>query len=92
MKLDVEYKEDKITSLGKEMVELEARGAAEDEVARLKKQKQDLESRLRDQEEEMDDLAGQVQQKIITIKMIYSLIIFIVTNPSIRYNSWRLAR
>ena len=92
MKLDVEYKEDKITSLGKEMVELEARGAAEDEVARLKKQKQDLESRLRDQEEEMDDLAGQVQQKIITIKIIYSLIIFIVTNPSIRYNSWRLAR
>ena len=92
MKLDVEYMEDKITSLGKEMVELEARGAAEDEVARLKKQKQDLESRLRDQEEEMDDLAGQVQQKIITIKMIYSLIIFIVTNPSTRYNSWRLAR
>ena len=92
MKLDVEYKEDKITSLGKEMAELEARGAAEDEVARLKKQKQDLESRLRDQEEEMDDLAGQVQQNIITIKMIYGLIIFIVTNPSIRYNSWRLAR
>ena len=67
MKLDVEYKEDKITSLGKEMVELEARGAAEDEVARLKKQKPDLESRLRDQEEELDDLAGQVKLFILAI-------------------------
>merc|ERR1719339_441247 len=42
MKLDVEYKEDKITSLGREVA--------------------DLENRLREQEEELDDLAGQVQQ------------------------------
>ena len=30
------------------------------QVTRLKKQKQDLENRLREQEEELDDLAGQV--------------------------------
>merc|ERR1719381_250145 len=42
MKLDVEYKEDKINSLGREVADLENRGA--------------------EQEEELDDLAGQVQQ------------------------------
>ena len=31
------------------------------QVTRLKKQKADLESRLREQEEELDDLAGQVE-------------------------------
>jgi len=61
MKLDVEYKQDKITSLGREVTELETRGANDEEVARLKKQKADLEGRLREQEEELDDLAGQVQ-------------------------------
>ena len=62
MKLDVEYKEDKIHSLGKEVADLETRGCGEEEVARLRKQKTDLEGRLRDQEEELDDLANQVQQ------------------------------
>merc|ERR1719370_1196764 len=62
MKLDVEYKEDKISSLGREVADLENRGADQEEVTRLKKQKQDLENRLREQEEELDDLAGQVQQ------------------------------
>merc|ERR1719219_2469832 len=62
MKLDVEYKEDKISSLGREVADLENRGADQEEVTRLKKQKQELENRLREQEEELDDLAGQVQQ------------------------------
>merc|ERR1711962_1029890 len=62
MKLDIEYKSDQILRLGREMSELEGRGAGEEEVARLKKQKTDLENRLREQEEELDDLAGQVQQ------------------------------
>ena len=79
MKLDVEYKEDKISSLGREVADLENRGADQEEVwssfiitltpaqqttwnqvTRLKKQKQELENRLREQEEELDDLAGQV--------------------------------
>merc|ERR1719357_1621837 len=62
MKLDVEYKEDKINSLTREVADLENRGADQEEVTRLKKQKADLENRLREQEEELDDLAGQVQQ------------------------------
>merc|ERR1719357_1667570 len=62
MKLDVEFKEDKINSLTREVADLENRGADQEEVTRLKKQKADLESRLREQEEELDDLAGQVQQ------------------------------
>ena len=79
MKLDVEFKEDKINSLTREVADLENRGADQEEVrricfeeviiflptinnqvTRLKKQKADLESRLREQEEELDDLAGQV--------------------------------
>ena len=32
MKLDVEYKEDKITSLGREVADLETRGADQEEV------------------------------------------------------------
>jgi len=61
MKLDLDYKEEKINSLTKEIEELNAGGASEEEVTILKRQKQDLENRLKDQEEELDDLAGQVQ-------------------------------
>ena len=61
MKLDLDYKEVKINSLTKEIEELNAGGASEEEVTILKRQKQDLENRLKDQEEELDDLAGQVQ-------------------------------
>ena len=62
MKLDLEYKEEKINSLTKEIEDLSgAGGATEEEVSILKRQKQDLENRLKDQEEELDDLAGQVQ-------------------------------
>jgi len=61
MKLDLEYKDEKIDSLNKEIEELSAGGASEEEVTILKRQKNDLENRLKDQEEELDDLAGQVQ-------------------------------
>ncbi len=61
MKLDLEYKEEKISSLSKEIDELSAGGASEEELTSLKRQKADLENRLKDQEEELDDLAGQVQ-------------------------------
>ena len=57
----MDYKEEKINSLTKEIEELNAGGASEEEVTILKRQKQDLENRLKDQEEELDDLAGQVQ-------------------------------
>ncbi len=61
MKLDLEYKDEKINSLNKEIEELNNGGASEEEVTILKRQKHDLELRLKDQEEELDDLAGQVQ-------------------------------
>ena len=49
MKLDLEYKDEKISALSKELEELHAGGATDEEVAQLKKQKNDLELRLRDQ-------------------------------------------
>ena len=61
MKLDIEYKDDKISNLTKQLEEMENSSVTEDEVRVLKKQKHDLDSRLRDQEEELDDLASQVQ-------------------------------
>ncbi len=61
MKIDLEYKDEKISSLNKEIEELSNGGASEEEVTILKHQKHDLELRLKDQEEELDDLAGQVQ-------------------------------
>ena len=61
MKLDLEYKDERISSLGKEISEFQAGGATDEEVAAMKRQKNDLELRLKDQEEELDDLAGQVQ-------------------------------
>ena len=61
MKLDLDYKEEKINSLTKEIEELSHGGASEEEIASLKRQRADLDNRLKDQEEELDDLAGQVQ-------------------------------
>ena len=61
MKLDLDYKEEKINSLTKEIEELSQGGASEEELASLKRQRADFENRLKDQEEELDDLAGQVQ-------------------------------
>jgi len=61
MKLDTEFKEEKLSALQREMNELQDTGVADDEVRQLKKLNHDLEMRLKDQEEELDDLAGQVQ-------------------------------
>ena len=49
MKLDVEFKDDKIESLSRVLEELDNNGVNEGEVKHLKKQKQDLDIRLRDQ-------------------------------------------
>ncbi len=64
MKLDLEYKEEKVTSLTRELDEMTRVGGAghtDEELAALKRQKNDLDLRVKDQEEELDDLAGQVQ-------------------------------
>jgi len=61
LRSEVEAKDSKIRSLSNEMDELQNNSVNEEEVKRLKRQKQDLDGRLKDQLEEIDDLAGQVQ-------------------------------
>merc|ERR1711913_8558 len=60
-KLELELKEEKVSSLNRELDDLNSPGKIEEEVATLKKAKHELELRIKDQEEELDDLAGQVQ-------------------------------
>merc|ERR1711874_731186 len=61
LKLELELKEEKVSSLNRELDDLNSSGKIEGEVATLKKAKHELELRIKDQEEELDDLAGQVQ-------------------------------
>ncbi|XP_059090834.1 unconventional myosin-XVIIIa-like isoform X2 [Tigriopus californicus] len=61
MKLDLDYKDEKISALSKELEDLHSGGTTDEEVSSLKRQKNDLEKRLKEQEEELDDMAGQVQ-------------------------------
>ena len=50
MKLDLEYKDEKISALNKELEELgSGSGAADEEASALRRQKNDLEMRLKDQ-------------------------------------------
>ncbi len=50
MKLDLEYKDEKISALNKELEELgSGSGATDEEVSALKRQRNDLEMRLKDQ-------------------------------------------
>ena len=49
MKLDLEYKDEKISSLTKDLDDFNAGGATDEEVAAMKRQKHDLELRLKDQ-------------------------------------------
>ncbi|KAF5307416.1 hypothetical protein FQR65_LT06930 [Abscondita terminalis] len=60
-RLELDMKEDKLQVLKRELDELTCGGKTEEEVTVLRKQKIDYERRLRDQEEELDELAGQVQ-------------------------------
>ncbi|XP_076296929.1 unconventional myosin-XVIIIa isoform X5 [Lasioglossum baleicum] len=60
-KLEIELKEERLRTLSQELEELTFGGKTEEEVAQLKKAKHELEKRVKDQEEELDDLAGQVQ-------------------------------
>ena len=49
MKLDLDYKDEKITSLKKELEDLNTGGATDEEVSAIKRQKHELELRLKDQ-------------------------------------------
>lgn len=61
VKLELELKEEKLAALEREFDEITCGGKTEEEVTILRKQKIDCERRLQDQEEELDELAGQVQ-------------------------------
>ncbi|XP_046684011.1 unconventional myosin-XVIIIa isoform X3 [Homalodisca vitripennis] len=61
VKLELELKEQKVNSLTSEINELTFGGNTEEEIGQLKKAKHQLTNKLKEQEEELDDLAGQVQ-------------------------------
>ncbi|PSN42313.1 hypothetical protein C0J52_11149 [Blattella germanica] len=61
VRLELELKEEKVVSLARELDELTFGGKTEEEVAHLKKTKHEMDKKLKEQEEELDDLAGQVQ-------------------------------
>ncbi|XP_057317882.1 unconventional myosin-XVIIIa isoform X3 [Microplitis mediator] len=60
-RLEMELQEERLTTLTQELEELSYGGKTEEEVMHLKKSKHELEKKCKDQEEELDDLAGQVQ-------------------------------
>ena len=59
--MEVETKETKIKSLMRELEDMRNDTTNEEEARKLKRQKQDLENRLKEQGEEIDELTGQIQ-------------------------------
>merc|ERR1719370_2280662 len=60
--MELEIKEDRINSLNRDLEDTHTgEGSTEEEVRNLKRLKLEYEMKLKDQEEELDDLAGQVQ-------------------------------
>ncbi|CAF4916523.1 unnamed protein product [Pieris macdunnoughi] len=57
-RLEIELKEERLATATRE---LEERGGGGDELTALRRAKSELERRVRDQEEELDELAGQIQ-------------------------------
>jgi myosin-18 len=47
--LDLDFKDEKISALNKDLEDLQTSGASEEEVSNLKRQKHDLEMRLKEQ-------------------------------------------
>ena len=59
--MEVETKDAKVKSLVRELDDLRNDTTSEEESRKLKRQKQDLENRLKEQAEELDELTGQIQ-------------------------------
>ena len=60
MRLELEMQEEKVTALRRELDELGVSGGSEDEVAALRRSRLDLQHKCQEQEEELDDMAGQL--------------------------------
>ena len=71
MKLDLDFKDEKIGALNKELEELQAGGgASEEEVSSLRRQKNDLEMRLKDQVSNLAPLYC-INEKTYVYKCLY---------------------
>lgn len=60
-RLDLELKEEKLASLQRELEEMTFGGGTEEEFAQLRRSKNEMERRVKEQEEELDEMAGQIQ-------------------------------
>ncbi|XP_012156487.1 golgin subfamily A member 4 isoform X4 [Ceratitis capitata] len=60
-RLELELKEEKLASLQRELEEMTFGGSTEEEIAQLRRSKNELDRRVKEQEEELDEMAGQVQ-------------------------------
>ncbi|XP_017083660.1 unconventional myosin-XVIIIa isoform X5 [Drosophila eugracilis] len=60
-RLDLELKEEKLASLQRELEEMTFGGGTEEEFAQLRRSKNETERRAKEQEEELDEMAGQIQ-------------------------------
>merc|ERR1719232_2213861 len=61
LRMELETKDAKVKSLVRELDELRNDTTNEEESRKLKRQKQDLENRLKEQADEIDELTGQIQ-------------------------------
>lgn len=57
----MDLKEEKLTSLQRELEEMTFGGGTEEENAQLRRSKNELDRRVKEQDEELDEMAGQVQ-------------------------------
>jgi hypothetical protein len=64
-RLELELKEEKVSALNRELEELTFDGSTEEEIAQLKRSKLDFEKRCKEQEEELDEQAGQIQVRVL---------------------------
>lgn len=72
----MELKEEKVSSLNRELEELTFDGSTEEEIAQLKRSKLDFEKRCKEQEEELDEQAGQIQVFFLKCSQINQKMIF----------------
>lgn len=61
MRLDLQLKDDKLTSIQTELEEIGFSGETEAEIAQIKRTNIELLRKYKEQEEELDEMAGQIQ-------------------------------
>jgi myosin XVIII len=74
-RLELELKEEKVSALNRELEELTFGGSTEEEIAQLKRSKHEFEKKCKEQEEELDEMAGQIQVNFNFAKKILIIIL-----------------